>query len=363
MLLQFRQFRRPAKQQMIKQSSGRETSGHAPGRFILMTITVAALIVASNWTSIYIMDWMKQGHEKNAFFQIAHKVVGTDLRKPEGWFQIALPAFQSAVVTAEAKNDPHSSGESGPPMSTVPADNETSDLPPEDGSGGSSQSVRPALSTNGRKVVFIYHTHNRESFLPHLPDIKDANDAYNAKINITMVGKRLAEELEKRGIGSEVSTVDYMPTLSSYSLSYAASLKTVEAVMQKNKDLNFFIDVHRDSRERDQTTVTINGKKYAKVAFVIGQGNPHWQQNEELAKNLKTQLEDIAPGISRPIVNKEKTAGTNGEYNQSLSSNALLVEIGGPYNSLEEEYRSVEVLAQAFANFYWDAQKVDLPVK
>ena len=48
-------------------------------------------------------------------------------------------------------------------------------------------------TTNGRKVVEIYHSHNRESYLPYLKGVTNPNLAYHSEINITKLGARIAK--------------------------------------------------------------------------------------------------------------------------------------------------------------------------
>src|SRR5690606_32596577 len=128
-----------------------------------------------------------------------------------------------------------------------------------------------------RKVVFIYHTHNREAYLPDLKG-KTGGQAYDEKTNVTLVGKRLAEELNKRGIGAEVSTEDYWTQLQGkYHLSYTASRKTVEAAVNRNRHLQYILDIHRDALPRAKTTRTIEGVDYAAVLFVVGKANKNWR--------------------------------------------------------------------------------------
>jgi len=52
-------------------------------------------------------------------------------------------------------------------------------------------------------------------------------------------------------------------------------------------------------------------------------------------------------------------ATRNGLYNQDLSPNSLLIEVGGVDNTFEEMNRTLEVFADVFSEIYWDAEKVD----
>lgn len=215
--------------------------------------------------------------------------------------------------------------------------------------------------TSGEKAVFIYHSHNRESFLPELgPDAKDPSDS---KINVTLVGKRLARQLEAKGIGAISSSKDYASSVKSYNwnLSYKYSRQTVQQALAGYKNLEYFFDIHRDSQRRSKTTVEIGGKDYAQVYFIIGHKNPNWKQNEAFANRIHEKLEERYPGLSRGIWGKTAANG-NGEYNQSMAPNSVLIEIGGIENTLEECYRTVDALAEVIAGIYWesrDAEKVD----
>ncbi len=241
---------------------------------------------------------------------------------------------------------------------------------PEPGSGSANPQSPPGNETPGgtqagkqpekKKVVFIYHSHNRESWYPELKTKKkDANDA---EINVTLLGKRMAEKLEGLGIGAVHSGKDYATEIKGYNwnFSYKYSSATVKEAFAVNPDLQYFIDIHRDSQGRSKTTATINGKTYAQVYFIIGHGNPNWRKNDDFAKQISDELDKRYPGLSRGIFGKNKSSG-HGEYNQSISPHSILIEIGGVDNTLEECYRTVDVLAQVVAEIYRQAEKVNAP--
>ncbi|SEF48247.1 stage II sporulation protein P [Paenibacillus sp. UNC499MF] len=216
----------------------------------------------------------------------------------------------------------------------------------------------------GRNIAFIYQSHSNESFLPELKGVTDPDKAYDAKTNIIMVGKKLAEALEKEGVGAVHSDAIYPNTIKDfkYSYSYKYSLQTLEAAANSHPDLKFFFDIHRDSQERKRTTVTLNGKDYAQVYFILGGDNPKWKENEAFAGKIHDALEAKAPGVSKGIHAKTGHE-VNGVYNQNFSPNSVLIEVGGPYNSLEECYRTVELLAKAVSEVILDAEKVTAPAE
>jgi stage II sporulation protein P len=220
--------------------------------------------------------------------------------------------------------------------------------------------ARPVSS--GKPAVFVYHTHNRESWVSEAKSKGDQLD--HPERNITLVGKRLAQELNDRGVGTEVSTADIYQRLLDqglkYPLSYAESLKVLKTAQERNRELHYFFDLHRDTAEREKTTASIKGKTYARVLFVIGKRNKNHVRNEEFAKELHELMEKMYPGLSRGVI--EKGAKTDhGEYNQSISPGSLLLEIGGTENTLQESYNTAGALADVFAEYYWQAEKVDKP--
>lgn len=219
-------------------------------------------------------------------------------------------------------------------------------------------------NSNLRKLVFIYHSHNRESFNPLLN--QQGSNPNHVKKNISLVGKRLQEQLEKHGIGATHSDTDYASSVKGYSwnMSYKYSKHTVKQAMSSNKELQYFFDIHRDSTRRKNSTVTIKGTNYATVYFIIGHLNSNWRENEQFANEIHERLEKSYPGISRGIFGKTASQG-NGEYNQSLSPNSVVIEVGGVDNMLEETYRTADVLAELIADIIQekkDAKPVNKPI-
>ncbi|TCN01546.1 stage II sporulation protein P [Paenibacillus sp. BK033] len=280
--------------------------------------------------------------------------VGTD---PNVWPEDNIPI--PGDDTGSANGDDHGPDNTGggnepadtpePPAATpTPTEKPTPTQSPDDAG---------SHTTGKDKVVFIYHSHSRESWYPEIADKN--GDANSASKNITLVGERLAEKLEDLGVGTTHSDEDYPTTVPGYdwNYSYKYSKKTVQEAIASNKKLKFFFDIHRDSGRRKTTTVDINGKSYAQVYFIIGHKNPNWKKNAEFATQIHDVLEKRYPGLSRGILGKTTATG-NGEYNQSLAEDSVLIEIGGVDNTLAESYRTANVLAKVIADIYWDAERV-----
>ncbi|MGG4131121.1 stage II sporulation protein P [Paenibacillus illinoisensis] len=216
-------------------------------------------------------------------------------------------------------------------------------------------------ATTGKKAVLIYHSHPREGYNPLLGTKSDNPSSGKATGNVFQVGKYLSDSLQKLGVGVEHAKDDYPTKVKDYNwnYSYKYSRQTVKAALAENDDLTYLIDIHRDSQRHNKTTTTIDGKGYAKVYFIIGHENPNWQQNEAFAAKIHKKLEAKYPGVSRGVWGKDGGGANNGEYNQTLSPNSILIEIGGIDNTGAELKRTSQVLADMIAEVYWEDQNVD----
>lgn len=243
--------------------------------------------------------------------------------------------------------------EYAPPANVFQDENPVHVLPPAEKSTVDSSGVE--------KTVLIYHSHNRESWLPELKNVKNPDLALDAKTNVTLVGKRIAKKLETLGVGVTHSNRDYPSTVDkfTYPKSYQYSKQTLKEAFATNSNLTYLFDIHRDSQKRSKTTVTINQQDYAQIYFVVGEKNPNWEQNMEFAKKINDRLNEKYPGLSKGIYGKNSNG--NGEYNQSFSPNSSLIEIGGIENTLEESYRTADLLAEVIAEIVTDTTKVGTP--
>ncbi|API90589.1 stage II sporulation protein P [Virgibacillus pantothenticus] len=302
----------------------------------------------------------------NTLFQIATNLKPND---PRSLLRNEIPGFSNfdnqMIVAGQGTDFTNFPVESSPPLEDVLKERqavleESEEQTEKDKKDQEQQQATP--TTGDKQVVYIYNSHNRESFLPHLPEVTDPNQAHHKEVNITKVSDRLAKSLQDNGIGTVVEDTDIMNELNKkgwdYGKSYQASRQVVEDAFAANKHMRYAFDLHRDSISRDKTTTKINGKSYARLMIVVGAEHADYEENQKLATNLHYLLEEKYPGLSRGVYTK-KGAGTNGIFNQDLSENALLFEFGGVENHLDELYRSADALADVFSEMYWDAEKVD----
>lgn len=265
-----------------------------------------------------------------------------------------ISIYERNIVVQSEQLDTHQflSHESGPPLELILEDREAN-LKEE----AQEEEITPNTQS---KTVFLYNSHNRESFLPHLKE-ENPNSAYHDEVNITKVSERLRQQLEKRNIGVTVDNTDITAMLHKkgwqFYQSYEASREVVADVMKKNNQLQYFIDIHRDSLPRDKTTKTINDETYATILFVVGGDHKDYEKNLSIATTLHKKIDESYPGLSRGVITKSGP-GNDGIYNQDLSENALLIELGGYENTFDELYATVDVFADAFSQFYFDTEKV-----
>lgn len=203
--------------------------------------------------------------------------------------------------------------------------------------------------------LYIYHTHNRESWSNVARNTKGSS-VDDPEVNITLVGKRLAQLLKEKDIPALSGNDDFSEKLKEQKLSFSQSYKVSRQAVNKAKEaypsLTYFFDIHRDANiPREKTTVTIDGKVYARVLFVIGTAHSGYKDNMAFAEALNDLLNEKYPGLSRGILTKSSHQG-DGEYNQSISSGSLLLEVGGTNNTLQESLHTAEAIADVFAEYY-----------
>ena len=197
-------------------------------------------------------------------------------------------------------------------------------------------------------IVYIYNTHQTEGYK------NTFLEAFNINNTVLFSSYILKEYLQDLGISSiveENSVVDILNTNGwKYGSSYKASRILMEEAKKNYNTLNYFIDLHRDAASYERTMTEINGEKYARILFVIGLENESFEKNKKMAEYLDAKLKEFDPSLSRGIVEKQGK-GVNGVYNQDFSKNAILIEMGGQYNTIEEVNNTMKILSKALFSY------------
>ena len=200
-------------------------------------------------------------------------------------------------------------------------------------------------------TVLILHTHATESYTKSPGEDYVENSDYRTldeNYNMLSIGDHLVQLLEEGGIQAiQDRTLHDYP---SYSGSYNHARKSIAAYLKEYPSIQLVLDLHRDAsgdnRNQMRTSATVEGIPSAQLMLVVGSNgtgltHPNWEQNLALGLKLHTQLERIAPGITRYVNLRAQ------RFNQDLSTGALIVEIGAAGNTHAEALVATEVLAGA----------------
>ncbi|KAA6454742.1 MULTISPECIES: stage II sporulation protein P [Bacillus] len=291
-----------------------------------------------------------------------------NLEDPRSFLGRELPGFSQfdteILVAGQGTDYTNMPSESPPPSEVMQEEKEANlaEIENQQTKKENTEQEPPKQTTGDRKVVYIYHTHNTESYLPLLKGETNPDMARHSKANVTLVGGMFGKALEAQGVGATVDKTDIQAKLNkkglNYARSYDESRPVVKEALAKNKNLQYIIDIHRDSKRKKNTTTTIKGKSYARLAFVVGKKTANFEENYKLASELHKLMEKKYPGLSTGVFSKG-SPGDNGVYNQDLNDRALLLEFGGVDNNLEELQHTADATADVFSELYWDAEKVN----
>ncbi len=209
-------------------------------------------------------------------------------------------------------------------------------------------------NTNSKPKVYIFNTHQTEGYNSNFLE------AFNINNTVYLASHILGEYLSDLGVATiveENSIIDVLNTNGwKYGYSYKASRILLENAYKKNPSLDFFIDLHRDAASYDRTVTEIDGKKYAKILFVVGLEHDSYEPNLQLAKKLNEKIKKIAPTLSRGVLEK-KGPGVNGKYNQDFNKNTILIEVGGQYNYIEEVNNTLKIISKVIYEYLEDEKE------
>ena len=195
-------------------------------------------------------------------------------------------------------------------------------------------------------LVYIYNSHQLENYNNYNLEI------YGITPNVLMASYLLKEKLNEKGISTIVEDTNLTEFLELNNWNYANSYRASRIFMldKQNtyKSLKYYIDIHRDSVNKDISTVNIDGKDYARILFVVGLEHNNYQKNLDLANNVNSLFNKYYNGLSRGVLKKEGN-NVDGIYNQDISSNAMLIEVGGVYNNIEEVMNTINAISHVLS--------------
>ena len=204
---------------------------------------------------------------------------------------------------------------------------------------------KEVVKENSEPLIYLYNTHQTEEYL--------ASSYAEFSVNPTVVMNDyiLEDIFNKKGYKTIVEEDSIKEILNNnnwnYSNSYKASRILLDKAKEKYPSLKYYIDIHRDSLERDRTIIEIGGKAYAKILFIVGLENPNYKGNLEFTEKINNIINSRYPGLSKGIY-KKSGLGVNGIYNQDFSSNTILIEIGGYQNNTNEVLNTALAFSECF---------------
>ena len=204
--------------------------------------------------------------------------------------------------------------------------------------------------TGEAPTVLILHTHTTESYTKTTGDYEETS-AYRTldeRYNMLSVGDALERILKEGGI--KVVHDRELHDYPSYNGSYTHARKQILSYLAEYPSIRLVLDLHRDAsgdlKNQFRPTAMVDGASAAQLMLVMGTNasggkHPDWERNLSLGLKIQTQLERIAPGITRPISLRAQ------RFNQDLTHGSLLIEVGAAGNTHEEALRAAEVLGKA----------------
>lgn len=200
--------------------------------------------------------------------------------------------------------------------------------------------------------VLVYHTHTTESYVLKAQDLGKKGIASfntNPKYNVVRVGEELSRNLNKYGIETLHNATVHDKVRDA---AYGVAINTLKSYKLSYPSIKVFIDIHRDgldaSKPKLRMVKKINGKNAAQIMFVMGTDDmlpfPQWEENLKFALKIEQKLNEKYPGLARPVWLVKK------RYNQQVSNQAVLIEVGGDGNLLSECTESMKYLAEALSD-------------
>ena len=196
---------------------------------------------------------------------------------------------------------------------------------------------------NSKPMVYIYNTHDTEKY--SVPFISD----YSVSPTVKMVSYIFKEHLNNEGISVLVENKKIKDYLTKHKLNYYGCYDASRSYIKqasKNNDFKILIDLHRDSVKYRQTLYTKDNKKYAKVMFVVTTKHKSYKKNLKFAEYLNSKLNQDYKGLSRGIYKRSDVI-----FNQDLNDNAILIELGGVDNQIEELNNTLEILSKIIKEY------------
>lgn len=215
--------------------------------------------------------------------------------------------------------------------------------------------ITPKMTLVSNKIekkpeVYIYNTHQKEEYSGK--GLKE----YNITPGVLMASYLLQAKLLEENINSVILENDIIEYMNLNNMNYASSYKAsrvfLENALKENPNYKLIIDLHRDSLPKEKSTVLIDNKNYAKISFVVGKEHKNASANLYTATTLNNMIKEKYPTLTKGILEKSGK-NVNGIYNQDLSEKIVLIEIGGPENTIDEVLNTISIIAPIMGEYIY----------
>lgn len=197
-------------------------------------------------------------------------------------------------------------------------------------------------------LILIVHTHATEAYT-----VADGDEYFgnyrttDIRYNVVRVGQALADRLNANGISTvHDTTLNDEP---GYYDAYERTAAVIAGYLDEYPSIQMVIDVHRDAVTLDDGSemavpCRLNGRDAAQMMLVMGTDaagleHPDWRSNLSLALKIQAHCERCAPGTFRQMSLRAE------RYNEHLTPNSILLEVGAAGNTLREAIASAEFFA------------------
>ncbi|MFT4145802.1 MAG: stage II sporulation protein P [Mobilitalea sp.] len=181
--------------------------------------------------------------------------------------------------------------------------------------------------------ILIYHTHSKERYIDSRPNKEEDT--------VVGVGTYLTQILEEDygyNVIHDTSPYDIVNGKEDRNVAYNQAEDGVSKILEKNKDIEVIIDLHRDSG--NASTVMVNGLETAKIMLFNGLcrdqsgpitylDNPYLQDNLAFSFQLQLKSKELYPGLFKKNYLKSY------RFNMHLRPKSLLVELGTVNDTLQ----------------------------
>jgi bla regulator protein BlaR1 len=176
------------------------------------------------------------------------------------------------------------------------------------------ESIESALSE-----IVIYNSH--------------AGEDYPSGMKVTEVGSRISSKLVKQGLKSSfIKCKPPMEYVKAYEITRELIIENVEDYSNK-----ILLDIHRDIAENTKSDTK-------KILLVLAKENPHYEENKKFADLLLTEFRKSTEVKSDMFELKGEVVSY---FNQDLSNNSMLIEIGNNMSSDNDIEECINVLVSA----------------